>query len=207
MPAPLAKPPTLQPAGGDVRLLGVGVGGEHRAWRPRCPPRRVGQLGRRPSRPRRARVARGSCSPMMPVEQTATSMAPQPSTSAAFSAVACVVWKPSGPVQALAPPELRTTARSAPPASTCCDQSTGAALTWLVVNIPAAAVPGPSLTTRARSSRAAVLDARRRSRRPGNPAGAPVTLTARLPSSAGPRSRGGRARGSCTGPRRRRCPW
>lgn len=49
---------------------------------------------------------------MSPVEATATSPAPMSSTSATFSAVACVSWKPLGPVQALAPPELRTTADS-----------------------------------------------------------------------------------------------
>jgi hypothetical protein len=60
------------------------------------------------------------------------------SAAATASAVACVSWKPSGPVQALAPPELRITARSRPVVSTCCDHSTGAALTLLRVNTPAA---------------------------------------------------------------------
>ena len=58
---------------------------------------------------------------------------------------------PSGPVQALAPPEFKITARNCPSASTCSDQSTGAALTRLRVNTPAAAKSGPLLTTRARS--------------------------------------------------------
>ncbi len=71
---------------------------------------------------------------MRPVEQTATSTAPVSvpqllSASATASAVACVSWKPSGPVQALAPPELRTTARSLPVVSTCLLHSTGAAFT------------------------------------------------------------------------------
>jgi len=35
--------------------------------------------------------------------------------AARCSAVACVSWKPSGPVQALAPPELSTTARTGHP--------------------------------------------------------------------------------------------
>ncbi len=70
---------------------------------------------------------------MSPVEQTAISPAPVPSTSAAFSAVAWVSWKPLGPVQALAPPELRTTAVSCPLLRTCSDQSTGAAFTRLEV--------------------------------------------------------------------------
>ncbi len=86
----------------------------------------------------------GSRSPMRPVEQTAISAAPVSvpqslSTSARCSAVRCVSWNPGAPVQALAPPEFRTTARTAPADSTCWDQSTGAALTLLVVNTPAAA--------------------------------------------------------------------
>ena len=59
----------------------------------------------------------GSRSPISPVEQTATSMAPvsvphSDSAAATASAVAWVSWKPPGPVHALAPPELRMTARS-----------------------------------------------------------------------------------------------
>ena len=57
----------------------------------------------------------GSRSPISPVEQTATSPAPQPSSSATSARrVRAVSAKPSGPVQALAPPEFSTTARSAP---------------------------------------------------------------------------------------------
>ncbi len=44
------------------------------------------------------------------------------------------------------------TARSRPVVSTCCDHSTGAALTLLRVNTPAAPWSGPSLNTSARSS-------------------------------------------------------
>ena len=85
----------------------------------------------------------GSRSPIRPVEQTATSMAPvsvpqSDSAAANASAVAWVSWNPLGPVQALAPPELRITARSRPVVSTCWVHSTGAALTWLRVNTAAA---------------------------------------------------------------------
>src|SRR5690606_31688292 len=73
--------------------------------------------------------------------------------AAARSAVAWVSWKPAGPVQALAPPELRTTAETRPARSTCSDQTTGAALTRLAVKTPAAARRGPELTTNARSGR------------------------------------------------------
>jgi hypothetical protein len=96
-------------------------------------------------------LSMGSRTPMRPVEATATSPAPIPRTSAAFSAVAWVSWKPLGPVQALAPPELSTTAVSSPLLRTCSDHRTGAALTRLDVKTPAAARRGPVLTTRARS--------------------------------------------------------
>ena len=59
---------------------------------------------------------------------------------------------PRGPVHAFAPPELSTTASTRPSASTCWDHSTGAALTRLLVNTPAAVRAGPSLTTTATSS-------------------------------------------------------
>ena len=49
------------------------------------------------------------------------------------------VLEPAGPVQALAPPELRITARNRPVVSTCWVHNTGAALTLLRVNTPAAA--------------------------------------------------------------------
>lgn len=76
----------------------------------------------------------GSRSPISPVEQTATSTAPVSvpqvdSAAATASAVAWVSAKPSGPVQAFAPPELSTTARSRPVVSTCRLHSTGAAFT------------------------------------------------------------------------------
>ncbi|BAS12998.1 hypothetical protein AHiyo8_13010 [Arthrobacter sp. Hiyo8] len=93
----------------------------------------------------------GSCSPISPVEQTTTSEAEIPSTAATFSAVACVFWNPCGPVQALAPPEFRTTASTRPSERTWRDQCTGAAATRFEVKTAAAAFRGPSLTTRARS--------------------------------------------------------
>src|SRR5215203_7245305 len=121
--------------------------------------------------------------PISPVLATATSTAPMPSSAAACSAVAWVSWKPSDPVQALAPPELRTTARARSPASTWRLQSTGAAGKRLVVKTAAAASSGPSLTTMATSGSpedlrpAATPEAR-------NPFGA-VVLTARLLRAGG----------------------
>jgi hypothetical protein len=64
----------------------------------------------------------GNRSPINPVEHTTTSPAPIPSSAATCSAVAWVSANPSGPVHALAPPELSTTARARPSARTCCDQ-------------------------------------------------------------------------------------
>ena len=61
------------------------------------------------------------------------------SALATASAVAWVSWKPSGPVQALAPPELRMTARSRLVVITCCVHNTGAAFTLLRVKTAAAA--------------------------------------------------------------------
>src|SRR3954463_4525174 len=96
-------------------------------------------------------LSMGSRTPISPVLATATSIAPSPSSAAACSAVAWVSWKPSGPVQALAPPELRTIARARSPSRTCRLQSTGAAGKRLVVKTAAAASCGPWLRTRATS--------------------------------------------------------
>ena len=139
MPAPLAIPPTAKPSAVSTACLAtvsvVMI----------ASPRR-----RRPRRDRAACAAVtpgssrsiGRRSPISPVEQTATSPAPQPRRSATCSAVAWVSWKPSGPVQALAPPELRTTACTSPSPSTCCDHRTGAALNRLLVKTPAATAAG-----------------------------------------------------------------
>ena len=124
-------------------------------------------------------LSMGSRSPIRPVEQMAISPAESFRAAPRRSAVACVSWNPSGPVQALAPPEFSATARIRPPRTTSWVHSTGAALTRLAVNTAAAAREGPSLMTTAtsRSPEAlspAVTPAAR------NPSGA-VTLTARLP--------------------------
>ena len=64
-------------------------------------------------------LAIGSRTPISPVDATATSIAPSSSAAAACSAVAWVSAKPSGPVQAFAPPELRATARARSPEPAC----------------------------------------------------------------------------------------
>ena len=61
----------------------------------------------------------GNRSPMSPVEQMATSIGPvsvpqSDRAAATASALAWVSAKPSGPVQALAPPEFSSTARNRP---------------------------------------------------------------------------------------------
>ncbi len=148
IPAPLAMPPTVHPPRVTAAVLCT-VSVVMTATAASSPPdadSRATAL----STPARIR-SMGSGTPMSPVEQTATSAASRPSCSAAFSAVAYVSWKPCGPVQALAPPELSTTARIAPSASICRDHWTGAACTRLEVKTPAAAQRGPLLTTRARS--------------------------------------------------------
>ena len=212
IPAPLVVPPTVQPAGSvtascldTVSVVMIAVAAAEPA---------SGVSASSPaalSTPDRT-LSRGSCSPISPVEQTATSTAPQPSAAATRSAVACAVWKPSGPVHALAPPEFSTTARSRPLVRTCSVQRIGAALTLLRVRTPAASKRGPSLTTRARSVLPglalipAATPAARKPRAAVTPC-AVCSLTGRSRQSEGPRSPAGRAPGSCIGSRRRRCPW
>ena len=103
-------------AAATTAFLGTRVGRHDRAA-----PRRRRRRRRERRRPRStpaSSLSIGSRSPISPVEQTATSPArdaEQPRRPC--SAVAWVSWKPSGPVQALAPPELSTT-RATPPSAT-----------------------------------------------------------------------------------------
>src|SRR3954447_2388603 len=149
MPAPLAIPPIVQPSPRCTVVLGT---------------ESVVMIARAASSPPSSAspftaavtpgssLSIGSRTPISPVEATATSIAPMPSSAARCSAVAWVSWKPSGPVQALAPPEFSTTARSRPDRSTCRLHWTGAAGKRLVVKTAAPASSGPSLTTTATSS-------------------------------------------------------
>ena len=153
MPAPLAMPPMVNswPSASvpmnsadlgtqSVVMMAVPASGPPSALRAAAAASTPGRI-----------LSMGSCSPIRPVEQTKTSVAEMPSTSATFSAVLWVFWKPVGPVQALAPPEFRITASTRPSETTWRDQCTGAAATRLLVKTAAAALDGPSLTTRARS--------------------------------------------------------
>ncbi len=202
MPAPLAMPPTVQPSlvTTDVLWTVSVVLMAMAAFSPPCSESCAAAVSTPGSS-----LSIGSSRPMRPVEQTATSTAPRPRTSATFSAVACASWKPLGPVQALAPPELRTTADTWPLFSTCSDHRTGAAFTRLEVKTPAAARRGPVLTTRARSGLPFSLIP---AAMPAavNPFAA-VTLTAQLRSSSVRWSRRDPGRCSCSGRHRPRCPW
>ena len=95
----------------------------------------------------------GRRTPIRPVEHTATLSVMRPRRSATREAVAAESAKPSGPVQALAPPELRMTACSWPSATACRDHFTGAAKTRLLVKTAAADMDGPRLRTSATSAR------------------------------------------------------
>ena len=94
-----------------------------------------------------------SGTPMTPVEATRTWRGEIPSSFAAARALSSEVRSPSAPVQALAFPELTTTARAQPRVSLRWrrESSTGAAATRLVVNMPAAAVSRASEKINARS--------------------------------------------------------
>ena len=92
----------------------------------------------------------GSSLPITPVEQTTTSPASMPSARAVSLAIVRASSRPWAPVQALALPELTTTARARPSARCSRDTSTGAAARRLFVNAPAA-VASPSQASSARS--------------------------------------------------------
>ncbi len=95
MPAPLAIPPTDQPAPSTTTcLLTESVVMIACAASPPPLPDSASYAASAPA----STCSRGLASPMSPVEQTSTSMAPMPARSATLSATACVVWKPSGPV-------------------------------------------------------------------------------------------------------------
>ena len=150
MPAPLAMPPTVKPSPSTTRVLAHGVGGHDRLGRVGAAV--GGQRGRRRRRRRRAAgpsaAARRSGRSSRPRPRPRRRRAPRRRARRWRGCPA----KPAGPVQALAPPELRTTAREpAVRERPARDHSTGAALTRLLVKTPAAASSGPSLTTSATS--------------------------------------------------------
>ena len=149
MPAPFAMPPTVHPSACTCTACLATVSVVRMASAASGPPSLSRAAAARVMPASSASI--GSRSPISPVEHTATSPAPMSSAVATYSAVAWVSANPAGPVHALAPPELRTTARSRPSATACRDHSTGAACTRLRVKTAAAASDGPSLTTSATS--------------------------------------------------------
>src|SRR5690625_1942336 len=151
IPAPLAMPPTRTPESvvrsavlGTVSVVMIALAAAASGSAPAAS--RVAPVVMPASS-----VCIGRRSPIRPVEQTSTSWAETSSVAAKCSAVRRVSARPSGPVQALAPPEFRTTARARPSATASRDQITGAAWTRLAVNTAAALWRGPSLTIRVRS--------------------------------------------------------
>src|SRR5262245_15950975 len=148
MPAPLAMPPLVEPSARWKAIVAT-VSVVLMASAAASPPTREASATAASAPASRRSIGRRS--PISPVEQMAISPAESPSAVARRSALVWVSVKPSGPVQAFAPPELRSTARTRPPRTTCCVHSTGAAFTRLAVNTAAAARDGPSLTTTATS--------------------------------------------------------
>ena len=177
IPAPLAMPPIVHPPSWWADCL-ITVSVVMIAVAAASPPVAASCTQARPI-PEVTSVM-GSRVPIRPVEQTATSPASIPSAAAVAPAMAWASVRPGCPVQALAPPEFRTTARSCPLATASRDHLTGAATTRLRVNTPAAANRGPRLATTARSRRPLALmpDATPAA---ANPWGA-VTLMGRLRS-------------------------
>ena len=95
IPAPLAIPPTDQPAPSTTTcLLTWSVVMIACAASSPPPPARAAYAASAPA----STCSRGLARPISPVEQTRTSIAPMPAWSATRSATAWVVWKPSGPV-------------------------------------------------------------------------------------------------------------
>ena len=95
IPAPLAMPPTLQPAPSTTTcLLTESVVMIALAASAPPAPSRASWAASTPA----STCSRSLARPISPVEQTTTSFAPMPTCSATRSATAWVVWKPSGPV-------------------------------------------------------------------------------------------------------------
>ena len=106
----------------------------------------------------------GRRTPINPVEQIKVSEEEIPRVSETISALLCVSAKPSGPVQALAPPEFSSTASICPSLITCLLQTTGAAITRFLVKTAAALFSGPTFWIKARSGKPLLF----------NPAATPV---------------------------------
>ncbi len=191
IPAPFAMPPMLQPAPRCAARLGF-ESVVMMASEASSPP--SAESAATPLSTPSSTLARNTSSPVpiRPVEHTTTSPAPTPNSSAARSAVWCVVWNPNDPVKQFAPPELSTTASTTPSFTTCSDHRIGLAFARLEVNTAAPTLSGPRFTTTA-TSRAPVDLSPTATPAASNPEGT-VTLTGRLRSREGRWSRRGPAR-------------
>jgi hypothetical protein len=92
----------------------------------------------------------GSVTPMRPVDPTSAAPAGRFKACSVNRAISLASANPCRPVQALAFPEFTTTALAFPSFTRSTQIFTGAAQTWLVVNMPATAA-GSSDTINARS--------------------------------------------------------
>ncbi len=136
MPAPLAMPPTrnapfgvsteIEISFGKVSLVMIAPAAGRL-------PIRESEMALMPF----ARRSAGSGTPMRPVEQTRTCFGSSSKRAAVAAAVSFAAANPSAPVQALALPLLRTTARIFPVLRCSIETRTGAAFTTLVVNVAA----------------------------------------------------------------------
>ncbi len=136
MPAPFAMPPIVQPSRVTTAVFAT-VSVVMMACAALSPPSELSSVIACAVPARTFSRKTSSPVPMSPVEQTSTSPALMPSSSAAFSAVWWVVWNPKLPVKQFAPPELRTTASTTRSATACWDQMMGLALARLLVKTAA----------------------------------------------------------------------
>src|SRR5215216_4666429 len=88
-----------------------------------------------------ANLRGSSGSPITPVEARYTSAGPHPTASATMAADSFTVSRPRLPVNALAFPELTSSARALPEGSAALHQSTGAEVHFDRVKTPATSVP------------------------------------------------------------------
>ena len=158
MPAPLAMPVrrTVPPDRGTVMLANLGKASVVMNARVKPSASRLPRLSTREGTASRQRSIL-SWSPMTPVDMGMISCGASPVRAATMRRVSRQFSRPSSPVQALAWPELASTARQVPYSRRVCWQTcTGAALKALVVNRPASTA-GRSETISPRSSRPAFL--------------------------------------------------
>ena len=144
IPEPLAMPPmrTRRPPNRASRAICLSTRSVVRIARAAASPPSLARAATSGSRPA-MRVSIGIGTPITPVEQMSTSSAAKSSRWARAAVAARLSARPRSPVQALAWPELVSTARARPPlaASRSAQRSTQAARTNEVVKLPAQTAP------------------------------------------------------------------